>query len=142
MDSIYLVAGFAVAAIAIAFSHFELNRHKRANLKLRDIHTRHLAKMRSTIVERLGLRHSKLPTPDQTIYSKVVDIYDAAELMVYPQRIAWARPFDKPEYVYYWNVTDITELEDDELFVLWFEGVIVPLPEIAAAVLNAVEDSA
>jgi hypothetical protein len=128
MDSAYLVAGIVVAAIAIYFARYEINRHKRANAKLREIHARHLAKSRSMIVERLDLRTSALPTPDQDIYSKVVDLYDQPELMIYPQRIAWARKFvdafDAEAIVYYWNVEKITDFDDDELFVLWMEKII------------------
>lgn len=143
MDSAYLVAGVAVAALAIYFTRYELNRHKKANLKLREIHAQHLSMLRADIVQRLGLRYTRLTPPDNAIYSRVAYIYDQPDLMVFPQRVAWARQhveqFDAEAIVYYWTVGDASDLDDDELFALWYGGVLAPIPEIAAALMDEIE---
>ena len=123
MDSSYLIAGIAVAAIAIAFAWYEIRqykneiqRHKDAAVKYRGFVAKQKGELVSAVVERLLLNDATFPGVDVAIYSKVSDLYDSPELMDRELPIMARDRFDM-----YWTRADF---HDDELFVLWLEGII------------------
>jgi len=123
MDSTYLVAGLAVAFLAIVFAWYEVNRHKKEIQRHKDaaiIYREFVAKQKyelvDAIVERLKLQDVKLPPLTVASYSVLVDLYDTPELMPYGVP---ALAIDR--YNINWKRDD---LDNVEYFVLWLEGFI------------------
>ena len=123
MDSIYLVTGIGIAAIAIAFAwkeisitRKEVDRHKAAALRFRAFVSAQKYELATAIVERLKLRDAEFPPVTMAIYSKVVDLYDSAELIPYSTPV-----LARDRYDMYWTRADF---EDVEIFSLWLEGII------------------
>lgn len=123
MDSTYLVAGIAVAVIAVVFAWYEVDRlkkeivrHQAAAVKFRSFVATQKYALASAIVERLNLKEAVFPGVDVALYSKICDLYDSPELLPY------AMPVEaRAEYDIYWTRASFDDLE---LFTLWLEGII------------------
>ena len=123
MDSTYLVAGVAIALLAIVFAWYEvarlkkeIARHKSAAVNFRAFVVKQKRDAISAIVIRLKLKDVPLPPLDVGLYSKIVDIYDSPEMIPHPTPVLATGRYDIN-----WTVD---ELEYDELFILWMEGII------------------
>lgn len=123
MDSTYLVAGLAVAFLAIVFAWYEVNRYKREIQRHKDaaiIYREFVLKQKYKLVDevaaRLKLQDIKLPPLTVASYSALVDLYDEPDLMPYGTP---ALAIDR--YNINWTRDD---LDNVELFVLWLSGFI------------------
>jgi hypothetical protein len=126
MDSTYYVATIALLLFALLWllQHIsdqrrELQRHKDAAINYRRFVAEQKAKFIHDLVERLDLRSRYgLPGLDLGLFSKVDDLY----------RDPWLRGYRMPvlaidEHTITWT-RELADLDDPEVFVLWFEGVL------------------
>lgn len=127
MDSTYLVAGAAIAILAISFAWYEVDRlkkeltqYKAAAVKWRVFVAAQKYELATAIVERLNLKEAKFPGVDMYLMLKVYNLYASPD-MPYPCPVA-----ARDRYDIYWTRT---EFDDLELFTLWLEGVIEPCPK-------------
>jgi hypothetical protein len=126
MESTYLVAGVAVALIAIVFAWYEvashkkeIARHKAAAVKYRAFVAKQKYDLATAIVKRLNLHTATWPVGmDVGLFSRIVDIYDSAEMIPYAMPVM---ALDKHNIQFTRLAGDFA---DRELFTLWLEGII------------------
>jgi len=123
MDSTYLVAGVAIALLAIVFAWYEvarlkkeIARHKSAAINYRAFVVTQKYDLIAAIVKRLNLNDAVFPGVDLALYAKVSDLYDQPEFMTYATPI-----LARDRYDMYWTRAEFDALE---LFTFWLEGII------------------
>ena len=132
MDSIYYVVTIALVLFALIWllQHIsdqrrELQRHKDAAINYRRFVAEQKAKFITDLVDRLDLRTSyELPGLSLGLFSKVDDLYRDPSLRGYRMPVLAI-----DEHTITWTRA-LADLDDPELFVLWFEGVLaIPFVE-------------
>ena len=126
MDSIYYVAIIAILIFSLLWvllyasdKRREIQRHKDAAVNYRRFVADQKKEFISGLVERLDLRaRGQLPGLDLGLYAKVEELY----------RDPWLRGYRMPvlaidEHTITWTC-ELSKLDDPELFILWFEGVL------------------
>lgn len=127
MDSTYLVAGVAIALLAIVFAWYEvarlkkeIARHKSAAINYRAFVVTQKYALATAVVKRLNLNDAEFPPVNVATYNRVSDLYDQPEFMPYRLPITATGRYDM-----HWTRTDFA---DRELFTLWLEGIIDHVP--------------
>ena len=129
MDSIYWALALALSIFSLAWvinelrsERREVKRHKAAAVKYRQFVDKQKAKLIADLIERLKLRDTFYPNPDAGIYSRVADIYDRFE-MAYFEIPIQADKSITGDLLIIWS-RSIADLDDQELFILWFERIL------------------